>query len=410
MRLLVPTNWDPELIEPLSSLDAVEEMYGAMPLAVASGGRSGSSLPRVTPEEVEEYVKQVHAKGLKFDYPLNASCLGNMEWNEDFHRELLEQLDWLDTIGVDTITVAIPYLLELIREQFPRFGLRVSTVDFVNTVAKAKFFESMGADSITIDFDANRDFGMLRELKNAVRCELVLLLNNVCLYQCPSKYHHYNCVSHSNQPYSPVESSYMEYHLIRCASERYSDLSHFIKSRWIRPEDLAIYEEMGFNTFKVGGRSMSTEWITQTTTAYSSRQYNGNLCDLLQIADLATKHTNPLAPLSRIVKMGSRLARHKGLIRTFGSFPDLPHHLKLMEMESFGTLLRTQPPEIYVDNHALNGFLSFFNTQDCDLECAHCNYCQKKADEVIRLDRRQVDEYISILNDVLHVLHSRGLT
>jgi len=384
----------------------VEEIFGAMPMTVVGGGKPGSSIPRVTPEQVEEYIRLAHSKGLKFDYLLNASCMGNMEWDENTHRELLSQLDWLNAIGVDTVTVAIPYLVELVKKRFPHLRVRVSTIAHVNSVARAKFFESMGADSITVDFNINRDFKLLRAVRDTVRCDLNLLVNDACLYECPFRFYHFNSISHSTHPYDPLKGFYVEYHLVRCSVERYSDLSQFIKSRWIRPEDLSIYEEMGLSSFKVSGRPMSSEWIVNTAKAYSTQRYNGNLCDILQITDLTTKYANPLSLLSRVVEMGSKLARHKDLIRTFQTSADLPPHLKLLEHESFRSLLQAQPPKIYVDNQALDGFLTFFSKQECSSGCAHCGYCQKKAEEVVKVDRREVDEYISILRNFLYDLLS----
>ena len=397
MRLLVATNWDSALIEPLSNLGAVDQIFGVLPTTMVGSGRPGGFLPKITPEQAEEYIKLAHSKGLKFDYLLNASCMSNMEWDENTHRELLKHLDWISSIGADSVTVTIPYLLELIKKQFPQLKVRVSTIAHVNSVSRAKLFESMGADSITLDFNINRDFKLLRALRNAVKCELNLLLNDACLYQCPFRYYHYNSISHATQPYNPLKGFYIEYPTIRCTIERYSDTSHFIKSRWIRPEDIGVYEEIGLDSFKVSGRSMSTEWILNAAQAYSSRQYRGNLCDILQVFNTATKYSNPLSSITRIVEMGPKLARHKELIRATQASADLPPHLKLLENENFCSFLQAQPPETYIDNQALDGFIDFFKKQDCLSGCDHCNYCQKIADKAVKIDHDEANKYVAVL-------------
>jgi collagenase-like PrtC family protease len=404
MRLLVASNWDPALIEPLSKLGTVNQIFGVLPATTVGSGRPGSTISKMTPEQAEEYVRLAHSRGLKFDYLLNASCMGNMEWDEDTHRELLQHLDWISSIGVDSVTVTIPYLVELIKKQFPQLKVRVSTIAHVNSVNRAKFFESMGADSITLDFNINRDFRLLRAIKHAVSCELNLVLNDACLYQCPFRYYHYNSISHSTQPYNPLKGFYVEYHTIRCTIERYSDLSQFIKSRWIRPEDIEVYEDTGIDSFKISGRSMSTEWILNAAQAYSSRQYKGNLCDIVQAINTATKYQNPLSPLSRVLEMGTKLARHKDLISASQASAGLPPHLKLLENDSFRSFLQAQPPETYIDNQALDGFIDFFRKQDCLSGCAHCHYCQKIAGRVIRVDSVQTNEYLSVLTRFLNDL------
>ena len=64
------------------------------------------------------------------------------------------------------------------------------------------------------------------------------------------------------------------------------------------------------------------------------------------------------------------------------------------------------PPKVYIDNQGLEGFIDFFKKQDCLSECAHCNYCQKIAGKVIRLDRREGDQYVAGLKNFLNVLTS----
>ncbi|MDH5781547.1 MAG: hypothetical protein OEZ07_03140, partial [Dehalococcoidia bacterium] len=64
------------------------------------------------------------------------------------------------------------------------------------------------------------------------------------------------------------------------------------------------------------------------------------------------------------------------------------------------------PPKVYIDNQALEGFIDFFKKQDCLSGCAHCDYCQKIANKVVTLDRREVDEYVSGLKNFLNDLTS----
>lgn len=40
-----------------------------------------------------------------------------MEWGERTHRELLKHLNWITSVEVDSVMVAIPYLLELTKKQ-----------------------------------------------------------------------------------------------------------------------------------------------------------------------------------------------------------------------------------------------------------------------------------------------------
>jgi len=364
MKLLVPTNWDPNLILPLSRLEADVQLYGVLPTSmIGSGGRGPDSIHMMEDQAVE-YIKQAHSAGLKFDYILNAPSMGNMEWDENIHQELLEHLRWITSIGVDSVTVTIPYLIELIKRQFPHLQVRVSTIAHVNSVARAKSFESLGADSITLDINVNRDFTLLKAIRNSVNCELTILLNNLCLYQCPYEYYHHDSLGHASQSYNQLNGHYEDYCVIRCTLDRLLDTSQVIKCRWVRPEDIHIYEEIGMDMFKTSGRSMSTERILNGATAYSSRHYQGNLYDILNVITPKIEFGN--SALSGV---------QNNIIEP--------------------------PPRFYIDNQALEGFLDFFRKQNCLSGCAHCDYCQRIANKVIQFDRGEVDEYIAGLNEYL---------
>ena len=369
MKLLVPTNWDPDLILPLGKLEADVQIYGVLPTSMIGSGGTGPDNVRMMANQVEEYIEQAHSAGLKFDYLLNAPSMGNMEWDEKTHRQLLIHLNWIASIGADSVTVTIPYLVELIKRQFPQLQVRVSTIAHVNSVARAKLFESLGADSITLDININRSFGALKAIRNTVGCELTVLMNNLCLYQCPYEYYHHDGLGHASQNYNPLRGSYVDYCVLRCTLDRLRDVSQVVKCRWVRPEDIHIYEDIGIDMFKISSRAMPTEKILRAAKAYSSRHYQGNLYDILNVV-------GPKAGFA-----SSALSGEQG--NDIGS-----------------------PPGCYIDNQALEGFMRFFKKQDCSSGCDHCGYCQRIADKAIQCDRDEVDAYVAALNGTLDNLSS----
>ena len=369
MQLLVPTNWDLDLIAPLSKLKDDVQLYGVLPTSMIGSGGSGPEITYMTRNQAEEYIEQAHSAGLRFDYLLNAPSMSNMEWDENTHRELLEHLEWISKLRVESVTITIPYLLELVKRQFPHLKVRVSTIAHVDSVARAKSFESLGADSITLDISINRDFQLLKAIKNAVNCELNILANNLCLYQCPYEYYHHDSLGHASQSYNPLNGCYVDYCVVRCTLDRLCDISQNIKCRWVRPEDIHAYEEIGIDVFKISGRSMSTERILNAATAYSLRHHQGNLYDILNVLTPKTGFLNSALPSAQ-------------------------------------NNATKPPPKLYIDNQALEGFIDFFKKQDCLSRCNHCDYCQKIANRVVQVDQDEVDEYIVMLNASLDNLSS----
>ncbi|MBN2531924.1 MAG: U32 family peptidase [Spirochaetales bacterium] len=340
MDFAVSTNWDIELINKMKEYP-VYELLGSMAKTPVGGGRPAISLPAPGNKEVEEYIKEVHRHGMKFNYLLNTQCMGNMEFDSAMHKNILKYLEWLCEIGIDSVTVTIPYLIEIIKKQFPGLKIKVSVIAIVDSIQRAKYFEEMGVDEINIDYMSNRDFVFLKEVRKAVQCPLVLLVNDVCLYQCPYRTYHYNSMSHASQEWSHFNIPYIDYCIINCTLQFIRDPKKLIMARWIRPEDLGVYEELGFSRFKISGRVMSTSWLIRAVKAYAERHYDGNLFDILA-----------------------------------------------------GAALKKEPDKnvyCYIDNNKLDSFLEFFKTQDCKNKCWTCHYCERIAEKAVSYNQSVAD-------------------
>jgi hypothetical protein len=56
-----------------------------------------------------------------------------------------------------------------------------------------------------------------------------------------------------------------------------------IKARWIRPEDVGDYDEIGIDSLKLLERFRNTETLMQVVKAYEQRRFDGNLVELLTL-------------------------------------------------------------------------------------------------------------------------------
>jgi collagenase-like PrtC family protease len=362
IRFYVATNWDPNLIDELAKFPVVD-LYGTAPKSIVGGGRPFFLLKDANEEEIAEYINKAHKKKMTFSYALNAPCMNNMEYDPHYHKELLKLLQWISDIGADSVIVSIPFLIQLIKEQFPKLKVRVSTVSHVNSVNRAKFYESLGADEITTDVMINRDFKTLEKMRKAVKCKIVLLCTDGCLYQCPFRLYHYNILGHASQAYQQFECHYIDTCILNCSSIKYSNPTEVIKCRWIRPEDLSHYEAIGINSFKIAGRAMPTSWIVRSVKAFSSRKYEGNLSDILegfQISFGDIQENDPVA----------------GFRQTIG---------------------KESKSKLFIDNTKLDGFIDFFKEQNCVAMCGDCNYCTEWAKKAVHLDKEESAKYVQSL-------------
>ena len=65
-----------------------------------------------------------------------------------------------------------------------------------------------------------------------------------------------------------------------CVNSRNENPVNWLKLKWIRPEDLKYYNDIGLEHFKITGRTGSTEYITKTVKAYFDCHFEGNLLEL----------------------------------------------------------------------------------------------------------------------------------
>jgi collagenase-like PrtC family protease len=371
MEFTVATNWDFNLIDKLAGYP-IHDFYGVAEHSIVGGGRPSFLLKQISDENIVDYIEKVHSNGMKFSYLLNAPCMNNIEYDPSYHKELVEYIQWISDIGADSVTLTIPFLIQLVKEQFPKLKIRVSTIAHVNSVNRAKFYESLGADEITVDVMINRDFKTLKHMRESVESKIIILLTDGCLYQCPFRYYHYNILGHASQTHQQFERNYVDTCILNCSVIKFSNPTEVIKARWVRPEDLSHYEEIGIDNFKIAGRRMSTEWIRRAVHAFSNRKYDGNLVDIID-----------------------------GFSMSFGGLEDKDPNLKLTQ-----TIKKEAQSKLIIDNTKLDGFIDFFKKQNCIAMCNDCNYCEEWGKKAVLLDDIEAPRYVESLKGYLKELKS----
>jgi collagenase-like PrtC family protease len=278
----VGTNWDFSLLDALQGT-SVDTLFGKLPFDVVGGARPGFVLPQVNREYVQRYIHACHEKGMEFSYLLNAPCLGNLQYSRKGYGQIIDLLEWVDHSGADSVVIGIPYLIDLVRKRFPRLKIKVSTTARVNTVRKALQYEDMGVEEIIIDEHINREFKTLERIRKTVKCNLEILVNNICLWQCPYNYEHVNHDGHASREGEEEDNCYLQYPGYLCLYRKLMEPVELLKSPWIRPEDVHHYEDMGYKHFKITERFKRTPLLIEHVKAYENRRYDGNLLDLFTL-------------------------------------------------------------------------------------------------------------------------------
>lgn len=382
IRFSVPFNWQNDMRLFLGEGDIkgnISEVYARLPKDNIGGGRAAFSLPFVSKKNAVTDIAYFKRQGLKFNYILNAVCAGNREFTDAGYKSIRALLDWLSEAGVYAITVSMPYLAQIIAKHYPEMKIFVSAMAEVDTVDKVLFWESLGVDKITLPaYKLNRNFELLHQMQKNAGINLQLIVNNGCILNCPFAQNHASASAHASNKKHKSCGIFPDINFLMCRHKRCHDKSLFMKSDFIRPEDLSFYHhKTGVLDFKLVDRRCSTKVLKTIVNAYFSGSYEGNLADLLPV--LAGKSYN----------VHDRWYYKLSYLKTLLKYSPF-------DMKAFGDVI--SPMDIKINNKRLDGFVQEMAKRGCqNHNCKSCGICEKYMEKAFLVD----DEYLKTQETVL---------
>ncbi len=389
MKLSVAANWDLELLEGLAKIPEVTSIYAKLPFDIVGGGRAGMVIPQVSWNYAVDYIEAAHQHGLTFCYLINAPCLGNLEQTAEGKRDILRFVGQLVDIGVDSVSIANLAVLGLVRQNFPDLAIRGSVLSWPTNLSRLKYQEDLGVDPLIIPYsEFNRDFKMLAKIRSGLSCDLQLFANVSCIYNCHYLAEHATSVGHASQSTQNTTQAnfFLDVYLWQCTRRRLLQPELLLMSRWIRPEDLQVYEAMGFDEFKIIDRSRSTKWLLRVAGAYADRRYEGNLLDIISLEMLG----DPAGFHLDIDNQVRERMRHYNKEERQLTIRMLKLRKRLLDLD------------LYIDNVALTDFLGGFKKIRCaENFCEECRYCHRFAERAVRFDREEALQLAGDIEDLL---------
>ncbi len=386
MKYSVACNWDPKLLECLSrESSSVDTVFGQITDDPFGGGRGSFLAPKGNRNQAMEFIAEARKRGFHFNYLLNGACQDNLEMTREGNRVLFDHIEWVAKTGADMVTVTLPIMLIWIKRHFPDFKVVVSSWARVANVKRAKYWEDLGADEIILAEYATRDFAALRSLRRALRCKLEVIANPSCLYLCYLDTNHINMMSHSAQGGHISGGFVLDHCQVYCQRMKLGKPDELIKARWIRPEDVGDYDEVGIDSLKLLERFRNTETMMQVVRAYEQRRFDGNLVELLTLPRQNAYNPPNLEYLIR---------------------PDLVNIDLMLEMAdifgySFSDVMQ-------IDNRELDGFAEHFKTHDCyHSSCDECGYCKRWAEKVVRVDKEKHEAILKKFDAFIEAIVNR---
>ena len=377
MNFSVGTNWEPDVPAATAGTE-VTDFFASPARTVLGTGRPAENLPDVSRIRIAEHVREIHDIGATFTYLMNSPWSDALEFDTVTRRALMEELDWVRSIGADYVVLAIPYLFELVKRNFPELRIKASYSNRVTTVEHAVKLANAGAEMVCLHQSMMREFPFLRAVRRALPdTRLQLIVDVSCIPHCPSSYafHHASaCPALSRNDSRETAGGYhsITHGMAWCHSARLNNPSYLLAGGFIRPEDVGRYEDVGIDSLKLATRPLATPAILRKVKAYLDRRYDGNLLDIINIVSFGLPD-----------KMYGKATDTSGAAKAYA---DIKNRFDFSKM-------------VVIDNRALDGFLDHFIKRPCPSSCLGCNVCDTYASKAVTMRPEMVEEFSGLLDE-----------
>lgn len=267
----------------------IASFFGEFPTSLWNGGRP-SNYDQCDATFIRNVVKNINAQGVPVRYTYTNMLISEPDLADPYCNFCMEVAD----NGMNEVMIFSPILENYIREKYPGFKLNSSTckeirdIDQVNEELKKDYY------LVVLDYNFNNKFDELAKIEDKARCEI--LVNTLCKPDCPRRGDHYKNIAKNQRimlknrnhpkdkqiPLEPWHCEYGEYNCIHTIQEY---------STYISPESIwEKYVPMGFNQFKIEGRTANLFSLVETYCHFLIRPEKQGEARILILNNLVANH------------------------------------------------------------------------------------------------------------------------
>ena len=252
----------------------IASFYGVFPPSIWNGGRTQGGV--VDKTFVKSVIKAFNDRGIPLRFTFTNPALEKKHLSDNFCNMVMSMAD----NGLNEAIIMSPLLEDYIRRNYPNYKLTSSTCKRITDPEKLK--EELGKDYsiVVVDYDFNNNFEVLEKLPRKQDCEL--LVNACCEPNCPRRSAHYHSIGVQQIAYNEHIKKYPN---VPFDADKY-DTEHFrdcpfsqrgiFEIRKLRthisPDDIwEKYVPMGFEQFKIEGRTASPVNVLETYMYYMAK-------------------------------------------------------------------------------------------------------------------------------------------
>ena len=232
-------------------------IYGSFPHAIWNGGRK--CLGFTDFDNIESTINKFNDRGIPLRFTFT-NCLIEENHLQDTYCNLIMELAHN---GKNGVIVNSKLLEEYLREKYPNYHYILSTTKCERNIGVINQY-CKEYDMVVSDYRDNRDFDFLGQIKDKSKIEL--LINAYCSPNCKMRKEHYEYLSSDQLNFrrvSPMDK------VFSCPTYNRGFYEALEFDTVIKNNELySTYANLGFENFKIEGRSSSTYDVIESYVYY----------------------------------------------------------------------------------------------------------------------------------------------
>lgn len=234
-------------------------LYGVFPGAIWNGGRLlvGQSLA----PEMEGIIESFNNEGIPVRFTFTNSLIEEQHLNDTYCNLMMK----FANNGMNEVIVNSPLLEEYLRSEYPNFKYILSTtrcerdLDKINEATKNYHL-------VVTDYRDNPNLTFLQNIQDKSKIEL--LVNAYCNPKCPRRKRHYECIARHQLNFEPMDQN-KDQEFLQCDAYKKDFFDILEYPTVLTQKDVyGKYTKMGFEHFKIEGRTMPIPQIIESYLYY----------------------------------------------------------------------------------------------------------------------------------------------
>ena len=239
----------------------IHSVFGVFPFCAWDGGRNFLSYEQCTKEDVIAINREYTEFGIPIRLVFTNPKIKEEHLHDRFCNMVLRECD----NGINEIVVNSPLLEDYIRTNYPNYKLISSTT---KRLGKTKVLDEIKNDNyfqVCLDYDLNKNLQLLEEIPMEYRDKVEFLSNAICPAHCGYRKQHYSATGQAQLTFLRDGYSVCG----RCEIDK--SINHPDKlgvGNNLSFEDMLKYNEMGYNYFKLEGRTLPSAAVLSNYLYY----------------------------------------------------------------------------------------------------------------------------------------------